>query len=86
MKRLNLMAARIQAGYPSQSSLVEALNSDGYDISIHEYSNIESGRNKEVGLGVALVISKKLELQEEIGTLFLPLPTYFLRQSTGAEI
>ncbi len=79
MKRSNLMAARIKAGYNSQQEFVEYLNSKDYDISIHEYGNIENGRKKEIGINIALTIARQLNKMDELDTLFLLSETYKLR-------
>ncbi len=85
MKRFNLIAARIQAGYGSQPAFVDALKEDNVDISYNEYANIEGGRRKDVGIGIGLVIAQKLNREHELATLFLPLPTYKIRLSADEQ-
>lgn len=80
MKRMNLISARLQAGYCSQKEFSASMRDEGYSISDDEYANIENGRKKEVGLSDALAISRKLGREQDIQSLFLPLLTYKIRQ------
>lgn len=82
MKRSNLIAARIGAGFNSQQDFIDFLKNKGFVLSIHEYGNIENGRKKEVGLNDAMVIASSLGKIKELDTLFLQVPTYKIRKNS----
>jgi DNA-binding XRE family transcriptional regulator len=60
-KRLNLIAARISAGFTKQEDFVKELQRIGVDITGTKYSNIENGVAKTIDIFLALDIADFLK-------------------------
>lgn len=83
MKRLKLIAARVEAGYTKQEEFVDKLKAKGADISTTKYSNIENGIAKNVDVYLALTIAEFLGKNPR--DIFLLLPTQKISQENGGD-
>ena len=60
-KRLNLIAARVSAGFTKQEDFVKELQARGIGITSTKYSNIENGVAKNVDIYLGLEIADFLK-------------------------